>query len=135
MPTRRLVLAGLLALPLAGCGDDLPKGELGRDLRSRGPPSRSSAAARRGSPSCVARASRSGIRWRRRRPTSAASSTRLAGRWSPYDRIAVTYAVDRSAGTVTFTSDTFGSRTLRLDGDDMLQDEGQALRTYLWQQR
>ena len=134
MPTRRLILAGLLALPLAGCGDDLPKGSW---VGIYDPEDRIEILG--GGKARITKLRGEGIEvWYPLAP----AQTDLGRQFdearralAQYDRIEVTYAVDRSAGTVTFTSDTFGSRTLRLEGDDMLQDEGQALRTYLWQKR
>lgn len=52
-----------------------------------------------------------------------------------FDMVDTAYEVNRKSGTVIFRSDTRGSRTLALAGDDMLDDPDWALRTYLWQKR
>lgn len=132
MPTRRLVIACLLALPLAGCGDDLPKGDwigiYDKDDRIEilgG--GRARVTALRGKPLDA---------WIKTAP----AATDLGRQFDEAERalaqfemVEVRYSVDGAA--VTFTSDTRGSRVLRRGGDDVLIDESSALREYLWQRR
>jgi hypothetical protein len=132
MPTRRLIIAGLLALPLAGCGEDLPKGswvgvydkEDRIEILGGG---RARVTALRGKPLDA---------WIKTAPalTDLGRQFDEAERaLAQFEQVEVRYSVD--GATVTFTSETRGSRVLKRGGDDMLIDESSALRDYLWQKR